>query len=557
MPRPHTAQRSGRNALATYLARRRRQHDRAWRTTPVGFLERLGFDVSRFGSRHRALARASWLPGEVWEMEEAPFPIERELWPKTGLDTGPEELVPGAPIHLSETVEAETNEAIEARAASAPVETMPASRVMEDDTATAVESAPASAVRLPVEPVSAEPAAIHRRARIEEVASIAPRPEAPQMNLREPGAQATMAERGEGPNAGEDVTNSEPVDPARLFEPAGERDLSPAGWARRLARVIAQEQQPKPSTRESAPSGQAPGSARGIQEAIAQTARMPTGPRPRFVPPTSGEGAEPAEALAASTRRFLQPLLGFDPGDVPIVRGAAAGRITGELHAGAAAIGEVVVVRPDDATESPEHLGVLAHELTHVARRRQPRFVPPIARDVQQGVAARASTAGPLGEALSEESLARRVEGRVIRAAKAVKPPPGEWPGDAQASAVIAWGRGNRRRRETIGGGFTALAAPWEGLPGWVSSAPAAPHTAIARSMPPSLPAPAPSESAPSVQLAERGRTVETEVSPPPQTASQPAGKAPVAPDLDALARQVYGILKRRLANEQRREFFS
>jgi hypothetical protein len=43
---------------------------------------------------------------------------------------------------------------------------------------------------------------------------------------------------------------------------------------------------------------------------------------------------------------------------------------------------------------------------------------------------------------------------------------------------------------------------------------------------------------------------------PPPPSGPEDAGPPPVAappPDLDALARQVYAVLKRRLAAEQRR----
>ena len=94
-----------------------------------------------------------------------------------------------------------------------------------------------------------------------------------------------------------------------------------------------------------------------------------------------------------------------------------------------------------------------------------------------------------------------------------------------------------------------SLPAPWEPLPGIESGArEAGPMTAVA-----SIHAAAPPlHLADTVHLAEQGRA---------QTGEDSSGGAPAAPaasapppDLDALARRVYDVLKRRLAAERRRE---
>ncbi len=128
--------------------------------------------------------------------------------------------------------------------------------------------------------------------------------------------------------------------------------------------------------------------------------------------------------------------------------------------------------------------------------------------------------------------------------------PAGDAPGPAAASAdtprMAAW---------------NGLPAPWEPLPNWLdTSAPPAYSAPSAYTAPP-LPAPSPTASgvaaqgatAPAVQFAEHGRAVD-EAAPTGAAAlpEQHAAKFP-EPDLDALARQVYAVLRRRLAAEGRR----
>jgi hypothetical protein len=62
-----------------------------------------------------------------------------------------------------------------------------------------------------------------------------------------------------------------------------------------------------------------------------------------------------------------------------------------------------------------------------------------------------------------------------------------------------------------------------------------------------------PHADAPPIHLAERGRSLDREehASPAHGVAT---GEATAPPDLDALARRVYDVLKRRLSAERRRE---
>jgi hypothetical protein len=72
--------------------------------------------------------------------------------------------------------------------------------------------------------------------------------------------------------------------------------------------------------------------------------------------------------LSASARRFLEPIVGVDPATVNVYQapeGTAATR-----GADAVTVGNNILLAAGQAGESPEALGLLAHELTHVARER-------------------------------------------------------------------------------------------------------------------------------------------------------------------------------------------
>ena len=177
----------------------------------------------------------------------------------------------------------------------------------------------------------------------------------------------------------------------------------------------------------------------------------------------------------------------------------------------------------------------------------------------------------PAMQLLTEEELAQRVESRVIRRAAENDTVPAmlagqqtgtQESGEPDASEPSIPNEVLNAEAGSVDWG--GLPAPWEPLPGqpFSPSEPAErqsnqgwfPNVASAESSGSvSNGIFSGQESGASLQRAERGR----EIADFPATlraAMQP--EIPAAPDLDGLARQVYEILKRRLAAERRRELF-
>jgi hypothetical protein len=272
------------------------------------------------------------------------------------------------------------------------------------------------------------------------------------------------------------------------------------------------------------------------------------------------------EAVADSTRRFLQPLVGIDPASVRVHHAAHDPQLAG-LHGLAA--GDDIVLAAGHQGQSPQDLGLLAHELTHVALDRDPSFVAPIA--------------GPSTTGHDHEALAQQVEARVVAAATNLRvhsgPAPdagapqlpnqvGEPAADHAPGSVDPWG---------------GLPAPWEPLPDWMhaDSTSSAANGSNGVSLQDVLGlASGPTRlttggsnghggdngqsggdgggafdgggaSSSAAHFAEESRSIQSADS--PGAAPQPPAQAQVAPDLDGLAQQVYAILKRRLAAERRR----
>ncbi len=202
-----------------------------------------------------------------------------------------------------------------------------------------------------------------------------------------------------------------------LFASPG-ADRSPAAWIERLRRA-----ESTPVERETAPPI-APG--QPVQGASSRRAfARPTEAAP---PDARGMGRAPTP-LPEASRRFLQPLVGIDPGDVPVHEGARADAVAAAYRADALTDGNVVVLGAGHDAAAPETLGLIAHELTHVARRRDSRFVPPIARADERADRFKSPTgAAPEMEDTTsladEERLARRVESRVTDAARAADAAP-------------------------------------------------------------------------------------------------------------------------------------
>ncbi len=104
-------------------------------------------------------------------------------------------------------------------------------------------------------------------------------------------------------------------------------------------------------------------------------------------------------------------MTGVDPAGVRIYRGPLAERVTATQNADALTDGGANALSAGHATDTPETLGLLAHELTHVAQRRAPRFVPPIAQAPQL-------QSQPAMSPTDEESQAGWVEARVTNIAR-------------------------------------------------------------------------------------------------------------------------------------------
>ncbi|MCL6541545.1 MAG: DUF4157 domain-containing protein [Roseiflexus sp.] len=279
-------------------------------------------------------------------------------------------------------------------------------------------------------------------------------------------------------------------------------------------------------------------------------ARLPASPAPSAPP------------LSESNRRFLRAAVGVDPATVRIARGPEAGRVAAAYRADAVTFGDDVALAPGKGDETAEGLGLLAHELTHVARQRDPTAIPPIVRPPEQRPGFRAA---PLGPATDEEALARTVEAQTVRAARMRFAPP-VLPGRAEDRAAQPFDKQESARTAPPvedapaapdRGRWGNLPAPWEPLPDWLApsrsaEAPPLPVVTVAPA-PPAFTTP-PQPGAPVVHAAETARTL-----PAPQrreTPSQEQTPTP-APDIDALARQVYAVLKRRLAAERRRSGWS
>ena len=295
-------------------------------------------------------------------------------------------------------------------------------------------------------------------------------------------------------------------------------------------------------------------------------------------PLLSAGGDDPPSVLSASSRAFLTPLVGIDPASVIIRQDAAAQAVTAAQGADALTQGEVIALGSGQAPDMPSTIGLLAHELTHVAQGRQPRFVPPVLQ-----APFRADTAGPIGQPAESttilptvptapiappvggptgdlEAVARAVESRVTTLASGrFAPAVAAWAGQSEAPAapLSLSLPAPVSAAQLPADPWNGLPAPWEPWPAWAADPPsltvaaAQPaHTVL--SADPMGGAAGDSGATvgatSSVQRADTGRMLPQEEAP----AVHPGSIQPDQ-DLDALARQVYAILGRRLAAERRR----
>ena len=294
------------------------------------------------------------------------------------------------------------------------------------------------------------------------------------------------------------------------------------------------------------------------------------------------------EPISIGSREILEPLVGAETGAVRVHRGPGPARLLSALRADAVTVGDQIVLGEGRQEDDPKTVGLLAHELTHVARQRAPRFVPPVvagSRPLTGGARpmARAPvTTGPRSMAAQDRPALRG--GATSRAAQPLRPQPRGREADPEESmaveveaAAIAAAREQRRAPRRAGEAarsaeaeaapgkatqpegeeqparrWGSLPAPWEPLPDFLESSigsaePAEPTAAEGLSAESAFPA---TVGVPAVRRAPSDRHVPDQHAQGAEAGAAPGG---AKPDLDLLARQVYTILKRRLDGERRR----
>lgn len=290
--------------------------------------------------------------------------------------------------------------------------------------------------------------------------------------------------------------------------------------------------------------------------------------------------ATPPASLGEPARAFLRPLLGIDPASVTVHEGVDAGAAADARKADALAVGERIVAPPASTTsDTPESLGLLAHELTHVARQRTPSFIPPLLREAPSPSEGLAGGARPLPNApfvppsasSGEEEIALAAERAVRHVAREEQRPST----DAGATAPIVpsarvWNPGEAPSVSGESDASDADSDPFGGFPApneplvlpssWHRSevAPSL-STAAGRSGSArgdslgSMHDFSGGDVSPAVQTAPSGRSVEhSGESSTPEGSKHSEGHED-GEHLDRLAAQVYQVLRRRLLAERRR----
>ena len=272
--------------------------------------------------------------------------------------------------------------------------------------------------------------------------------------------------------------------------------------------------------------------------------------------------------VAETTRRFLRPLVGIDPDEGRVHRGPLADAMANRHQADAVTFGRDIFVSSENLDGDPRTQALLAHELTHVARNLAPRFVPPIIRgEAKEDTSHVASS--QFADANPEEGLAERVEARVLEQAQTRLETGSPFQADvaefpnfgttfSNASNTVQDGLAVDSRelhpgqREAPMDAWNGLPKPWEPMPKMDFSGPSTTFSSGFDASPFS----SGGEGVMGVQAASRERSLEPRTA--PSTNHGDGGheeQGGARQDLDALARQVYAILKRRLEMERRRGF--
>lgn len=316
-----------------------------------------------------------------------------------------------------------------------------------------------------------------------------------------------------------------------------------------------------------------------LQQAYARKPETPSPARARPLAPAPPQG----QPISMANRAVLEPMLGIDAGSVRVHQGPDAAQAAASLQADALAVGEDIVLGAGRQDTDPKTVGLLAHELLHIARQRTPRFVPPALRGTPRGTGPgqppfrppfRASTgvtpprrAGEpvpsVAHAAEEEAMALVVEAAAIATSRdRARGPTTPGPRPSSSSAPSAMPETPIAPRAGSPGPvptdaetppWGTLPAPWEPLPDEPNGQSEVSGGALHREAAPSDPraTPWPVTTTPPIQRAGEERHQGEQASKP--HGPEPGHEAAAKVDLDALAKQVYTVLKRRLAGERRR----
>lgn len=297
------------------------------------------------------------------------------------------------------------------------------------------------------------------------------------------------------------------------------------------------------------------------------------------------------EPISLRAREVLKPLVGFDPAEARIHRGPAAARFANMHQADAVTVSNDIYLAAEHTQSEPETLGLLAHELTHVARHYEPRAIPPVLSNSQKAQDATpaghdeaSGTADEMLATADEETLAEQVEQQVTRLVREARTTNERTTGLTSATPTIAAQPAQADQPQQLAleqYSWGKLPAPWEPLPDWLSTSARTSeeftHPAQARQTQPAqqlsstqrsnqqqqqhgtgTPAATASataaggQDAPVAQNASKERQHATNYEQFPWQAP-PAQQHEPEPDLDKLARQVYAVLKRKLEVDRRR----
>lgn len=510
-----------------------------------------------------------------------------EARPERSIALPPEVAETAAPVAAAPSV---PSSELVARSESARPAPEPAPEPRHPDTEPGHE--PIAAQLSVATPVAAEPIASH------------PRPVEPSPVESSVVAPATREHLVAEPILAEPIVADQAADgepsPAAVTPPEpipadAARESRPPSWTAvetRQARPPARRREPapQPSTADADPFAtvnpfNAPPGPEEPATAMEWLARLQRAHGPKPGPEAPARAHPPArvapqgQPISMANRELLEPMMGIDLEPVRVHQGADAARAAGALRADALAVGEQIVLGAGRQESDPKTVGLLGHELLHIARQRTPRFVPPILRGTprttEPGRPPFRPSAGSVPprvpgqrgpgvvHAAEEEAMALVVEAAAIAAShdriRGVTRPPDAPTALPPAGAAQGPSGGEPRVPSATPADpetpppWGTLPAPWEPMPDQPMS-PAGPGVE-SRAAGPTAPAatagPWGVTATPPVQAAGQDRHV-PEHAPAPAGPAAPGGPAAKV-DLDALAKQVYTVLKRRLAGERRR----